>query len=615
MTQDDKNVKTREKKLVLITKQLNQIKSHHQRLKPLDPDQDEIILIKDALTSFHKTLSELNTDGDLKEITLSDINLIKDKLETIGYHIDIAESLHTLEEENEELEEDSDDEKYDDQDNTSKKEKKKKKKLSIEPIYNNGTSFSSLGGMSAIKPRVQDICLTINNSDKVAKSGGDIQKSFLFYGPPGTGKTELAKAIATSTKSPIIMVDGATFASKYIGDEKKLLEKVLRKAENNIIEQEKSGVKAPSIVLFFDEIEELVKKRSKNSNGGTEGLITLMTKMNQGMLDSRIIIGAATNKYDLIEEAILSRFKNHIHVPLPNVKERYDILNIITKNTPLSSKIDLKSIAKQTIGLSGRDLKKIAMASVDEMVIRGSKTNTNPRQVSKADFNKAAETEILGLKSAIKINKQEKERLQAHEAAHAVAMLLGEEKGVKPLSYVTVIPRDTSFGHAAFNVENNQHFETLQQLKADLISDLAGRAGEEILCGDTEKISTGAYSDIQNATNIISNMICAHGFSSLGLLNLEQPTAQEATKSFSINSSQKLTDTAYEEAKSIAEQAYEEAKQLLRDNAEAWLNLTHALGEKETIERDEIIEITGIKPKKPSFPRLKDITPDMIRNG
>lgn len=600
----------------------NQVTEMQERLNeldfmdevPTDDDiEDSIILIEDLLAESVQYLDDINP----KSMLTAELELLQATQKSLDKFDDVLDKLEEIQDT---MDMKSDSEDDDDLDDDGEEPEAKKGILSVTPIQKTGTSFSKIGGMASVKEKLMNICYTINNHERVARAGGDVQKTILLYGPPGTGKTESAKAIATETKSPIIMVDGATFASKYIGDEKKGLEKVLRMAEENLAEQEENGTASPSIVLFFDEIEELVKERGPDHKGGSEGLITLMTRMNEGRLDPRIIIIAATNKYDMIDDAIRDRFKNHTMVPRPDLSGRHDILKIMTKPLSLSANVDLKSMAKQTHGLSGRGLKKIVMGSVDEMILRGRREGINPRVISAADCANALDTEILGLESKLKLSALEKEATALHEAGHAITGLLLEHTGIEPLDWVSIVPRDESLGLTSFNAEKDNYQKTYAAFKAELVMCLGGRAAEELVYGE-EGISSGASGDIEMVTDITLSMITQSGFSKrMGLLNINSAspsamTGKSIKKSFSSSSSPDLTNIMHEEAKSLAHDAYEEAKNLLRENPEALLNLSKALIKKRTIYREEALDITGITPKKKKYPSLSSLTAAHIQNG
>ena len=272
-------------------------------------------------------------------------------------------------------------------------------------------SFNDVAGLEEIKEELQETIDFINNSSKYRKMGAKIPKGILFYGPPGTGKTLLAKAVAGETNSTFLYASGSEFVEKYVGVGAKRVRTLFERAKKE----------APSII-FIDEIDAIGTKRNLDSNNEKDQTLNqLLVEMDGFNTNETVIIIGATNRLDLLDEALLrpGRFDRHIYVGNPNMKAREKILQVHTKNKPLDKTIDIVDIAKKTHGLSGAELANIA----NEAAIIAVRNNKN--KISVEHFNAAIERVLAGLEvKNPTVLLKEKKTVSVHEAGHAVVSYL-----------------------------------------------------------------------------------------------------------------------------------------------------------------------------------------------
>ena len=248
-------------------------------------------------------------------------------------------------------------------------------------------SFKDVAGLEEIKEELQETIDFINNSSKYKKMGARIPKGILFYGPPGTGKTLLAKAVAGETNSVFLYASGSEFVEKYVGVGAKRVRSLFERAKKE----------APSIV-FIDEIDAIGTKRNLESNNEKDQTLNqLLVEMDGFNSHETVIVIGATNRLDLLDEALLrpGRFDRHIYVGNPNMKAREQILKVHTKNKPLDKSVDILDIARKTHGLSGADLANIANEAAIIAVRR------NKSKITIEEFDAAIERVLAGLEVKI----------------------------------------------------------------------------------------------------------------------------------------------------------------------------------------------------------------------
>ena len=421
-------------------------------------------------------------------------------------------------------------------------------------------SFKNVAGLDEIKEELQETIDFINHSLKYKKMGATIPKGILFHGPPGTGKTLLAKAVAGETNSTFLYASGSEFVEKYVGVGAKRVRTLFEKAKKE----------APSII-FIDEIDAIGTKRNSESNNEKDQTLNqLLVEMDGFNTSETVIIIGATNRLDLLDDALLrpGRFDRHIYVGNPNVNSREKILEVHTKNKPMDKSINIKSIARKTTGLSGAQLANIA----NEAAIIAVRKNKNV--ISNSEFDAAIERVIAGLEiKNSNIIHREKEVVAIHEAGHAVVSKL---LGTDAIQKISIVPRGQALGFVLKFPEEERYLMTESDLTNRITSLLAGRAAEEFIFNE---ITTGAKDDLYQATNIAREMVCSYGMSSLGTMALDD------------NFNRYNSDIIRLEIKRITDERYAEALALIEENKDFLRHIADALLEYETLDSEGLDRI------------------------
>ncbi len=421
-------------------------------------------------------------------------------------------------------------------------------------------SFNDVAGLEEIKEELQETIDFINNSYKYKKMGAKIPKGILFYGPPGTGKTLLAKAVAGETYSTFLYASGSEFVEKYVGVGAKRVRTLFEKAKKE----------APSII-FIDEIDAIGTKRNLESNNEKDQTLNqLLVEMDGFNTDDTVIIIGATNRLDLLDEALLrpGRFDRHIFVGNPNMHAREKILEVHTKNKPLDKSINIKDIAQKTHGLSGADLANIA----NEAAIIAVRHNKNKIDVD--HFDAAIERVLAGLEvKNPTVLLREKKTIAVHEAGHAIVSKILSTDMVQKIS---IIPRGKALGYVLKFPEEDRYLLTERELMNKIAGLLAGRVAEELIFNE---VTTGAKDDLDKATHIANEMVCSYGMSNLGPMALDENYVRHNFDSIRI------------EIKNILENGYENATKILGENKDLLNFIADELLEKETMNSKRLDEI------------------------
>ncbi len=421
-------------------------------------------------------------------------------------------------------------------------------------------SFKDVAGLDEIKEELHETIDFIKDSLKYKKMGAKIPKGVLFYGPPGTGKTLLAKAVAGETNSTFLYASGSEFVEKYVGVGAKRVRTLFEKAK-------KEG---PSII-FIDELDAIGTKRNTDSNNEKDQTLNqLLVEMDGFNTEETVIVIGATNRMDLLDEALLrpGRFDRHIFVGNPNVNAREKILQVHTKNKPIDKTIDIKSIAKKTMGLSGAELANIA----NEAAIIAVRNNLTT--ISHKEFDAAIERVLAGLeiKNPSVLDK-EKEIVAFHEAGHALVCKLLDVDVVQKIS---IVPRGKALGYVLKFPEEERYLFSKTQLLNKIKGLLAGRAAEELVF---EEITTGAKDDLNKATNIAREIVCSYGMSTLGTMALDE------------NYMRYNSDIIRLEIKKITDETYVEAFKIIENNKDILNSIAKLLLKNETINSEELNKI------------------------
>ena len=432
-------------------------------------------------------------------------------------------------------------------------------------------TFKDVAGIDEVKEEVSEIVDFLKNPKKYQQLGGRIPKGVLLAGPPGTGKTLLAKAIAGEANVPFLSVSGSEFVEMFVG--------VGASRVRDLFEQAKKH--APCIV-FIDEIDAVGRKRGAGISGGhderEQTLNQLLVEMDGFESSDGIIVIAATNRPDILDPALLrpGRFDRQIHVPLPDVKGRLEILKIHTRNKPLAEDVDLEVIARSTPGFSGADLANI----VNEAALIAARKNHG--KITMEDFEEAKDKVTMGIeRKSMVLSEQERLTTAYHEAGHAlVAKLLPNADKVHK---VTIIPRGRALGITQQLPEEDRYTYTKEYLLDRLAVLFGGRVAEELALGT---ISTGAGNDIERATEIARKMVAEWGMSEkIGPIAVKIREQFGEPVELVSEEMRKLID---KEVKRIINETYARTKELLSQNMDKLENLARALLEKETLTGEEI---------------------------
>lgn len=419
--------------------------------------------------------------------------------------------------------------------------------------------IKDVAGQGEAKKEVIEIVDYLKNSEKYDKVGAKMPKGVLLYGPPGTGKTILAKAIAGESEASFISQSASSFVDTYVGQGAASIRMLFKEAR-----------KMKPCVIFIDEIDAIATKRSM---GGSEerlqALNQLLTEMD-GFEDNKgIVVVAATNRVEVIDEAIVrpGRFDRKVLINLPSESERVEILNIYVDNTKISPDVDISKIAKRTISFSGADLENL----VNEAAIEAARSSND--KISMSNFESARDRILMGVKNSRKPTEEEYKVLAYHELGHAIISYNVGRKVEK----ISIIPRGLSLG-VTINEFKDDILRSEQDLKNDVIILMAGRAAEEIFCN---QITTGSHDDINKASNIARQMVSIFGF------NKDTPYIPESE-------SLKIQDENH--AKEILKESYNIAKEKLKKDEESMKILFDILMENKEISGSIIENI--LYPKK-----------------
>ncbi len=421
------------------------------------------------------------------------------------------------------------------------------------------TRFEDVQGIDSARDELAEIVDFLRTPEKYMTIGARIPKGALLTGQPGTGKTLLARAIAGESSVPFIQCSGSSFIEMFVGVGAKRVRDVFELARKN----------QPCIV-FIDEIDAIGKKRSGGgfpSNDERDQTINqLLTEMDGFDNNSQIVVIAATNRVDILDDALLrpGRFDRKIQVALPSVRGRRKILDVHSNNKALDETVNLDDVAKQTTGFSGADLANL----MNESAIRGARDNDGI--ISGKIVEDMYQRIIVGAEGDIKFSMRKKELVAYHEAGHAVMGVL--VPGYDTLRKISIIPRGAAGGITFFQ-PTDENAESALYTKQYLLSQikvaLGGRAAEEIIYG-SDYITTGASSDYVQVYTIAREMVTTYGF---GRHNFDYK-----------NMSQDAANLLDMEIDEIVDTAYNETKMLLKEH------ITRLTAVKDKLIEDEVID-------------------------
>ncbi|HVH09965.1 MAG TPA: ATP-dependent zinc metalloprotease FtsH [Gemmatimonadales bacterium] len=448
-------------------------------------------------------------------------------------------------------------------------------------------TFADVAGADEAKQELEEIIDFLKDPQKFQRLGGRLPKGALLVGPPGTGKTLLAKAVAGEAGRPFFSMSGSDFVEMFVG--------VGASRVRDLFEQGKAH--APCII-FIDEIDAVGRHRGAGLGGGhderEQTLNQLLVEMDGFESNDGVILLAATNRPDILDPALLrpGRFDRQIVVDMPDVKGREQILRVHTRKIPLATNANLERIAKGTPGLSGAELSNV----VNEAALLAARRNK--AFVDMADLEDAKDKVMLGLERKSLVLTEEERKLTAyHESGHALVGM--NVPGIDPIHKVTIVPRGRALGITFFLPEKDRRNVTKQWLLGQLAMSYGGRVAEELVFG-ADKVTTGAYSDIQQATEMARRMVTQFGMSdvvgpiAVGDREAEIFLGREVVQRREVSErTAELVDT---ELKRLLGEAYEHAREILTKHRTQLDRLAAALLERETLDREEVDLVVAGKP-------------------
>jgi len=449
-----------------------------------------------------------------------------------------------------------------------------------------GKTFQDVAGQDEAKEALLEIVDFLHNPERYAEIGAKLPKGALLVGPPGTGKTLMAKAVAGEANVPFFSISGSAFVEMFVGMGPAKVRDLFAQAEQ----------KAPCIV-FIDEIDTIGKKRDNVMGGNDEReqtLNQLLTEMDGFDARKGVVILAATNRPDSLDAALLrpGRFDRRIHVELPDLKGRTDILKVHARGVKISEAVDFEAIARSTSGASGADLANI----INEAALRAVRMKRDI--VAQEDLEESVEVVIAGYarKNAV-ISPKEKRIVAYHEIGHALVAAKQTESA--PVHKITIVPRTSGALGYTMQVDESEHYLMTREEAENKIATLTGgRAAEETVFGT---ITTGASNDIEQATRIARAMVVRYGMSdAFGMVALECNSNPYLAQEGAMTCSSDTAARVDAEVIAIVERAHQRAKQILKENEGALHKLAAHLLERETITGEEFMQL--LKEVSPEIP-------------
>ncbi len=441
--------------------------------------------------------------------------------------------------------------------------------------------FNDIAGNDAAKQDLEEVVDFLKHPKKYQSLGAKIPKGVLLVGNPGTGKTMLARAVAGEANVPFFSISGSEFVEMFVGVGASRVRDLFAKAKKN----------APAII-FIDEIDAVGRKRGSGMGGGhderEQTLNQILVEMDGFETGTNVIVLAATNRADVLDPALLrpGRFDRRTNIMLPERKDREAILKVHFKNKPTDNTVNLDKLAAKTAGSSGADLANIA----NEAAIIAARRNS--KEISGADVTEAFEKVAIGPERKTKVmNDKEKELTAYHEAGHAIVGHVLPDSD--PVHKVTIIPRGGTGGVTWFLPPEDKSYTNVYEFKDILARAMGGRVAEKIMYGD-DGITTGAGSDLRNATNIARDMVIEQGMGTTlrdqvfhednGGMVFDKITHE---RPYSDDTAKEIDD----EVEKLIKEAAHRAEIVLQNNRPSLDALAAALLKDETLEETEVDRI------------------------
>lgn len=433
--------------------------------------------------------------------------------------------------------------------------------------------FSDVAGIDSVKKEVAEIVDFLKNPKKYRDIGARVPRGVLLSGEPGTGKTLLAKAIAGEADVPFFAVSGSDFSGIIVGLGVHKIKDFFELARKN----------SPCI-LFIDEIDAIGAARGRNINSDSDREATLnqlLIEMDGFTSTENLIVVGATNRPDMLDAALLrpGRFDRHVHIDLPDMAGRLAILELYARKMKLEKNVSLSAAARGTTGFSGADLNNL-LNEAALLAARGGR-----KEISEPDIDEARDKILMGPKKDKKMRPEDIKMTAYHEAGHALVSVHYRDI-TDPIHKATILPRGHALGMVQYLPIDDKVSLSLQEIRAQLEIALAGRATEELFFG-ADKITTGAESDIAQATHLVRKSVTAWGLSGkLGQVAINQ--VETWGRNTLENASQKTAEAVDAEVRDWINSAYKKSKAILAKNKAKVKRLADELLKKETLTREEI---------------------------
>ena len=438
----------------------------------------------------------------------------------------------------------------------------------------NKVTFNDVAGADEEKAELQEIVEFLKNPQKFVQIGARIPKGVLLVGPPGTGKTLIAKAVAGEAGVPFLSISGSDFVELYVG--------VGASRVRDLFEQAKKN--APAIV-FIDEIDAVGRQRGAGLGGGhderEQTLNQLLVEMDGFGANEGVIVIAATNRKDILDNALLrpGRFDRQVYVGAPDVKGREAILKVHARNKQFDPDVKFSDIAKTTAGFTGADLENL----LNEAALLAARRNK--KLISQEEIEESLLKVVMGVEKKSHIITEHDKRLTAyHEAGHAICFEVLPTQD--PVHHVTIIPRSSGAGGFTMPLpEEDQAYRTKKDMEEYIVVCLGGRVAEKLTMED---ISTGAYGDIKQATQMARAMVTSYGMSDkIGPIDYGSEGGEiflgrdfAAGKGYSEVKAAEIDDEIHR----IIETAYHQCEKLLSEHMDAMTRVAEYLIRNETMD-------------------------------
>ncbi|MFC4564099.1 ATP-dependent zinc metalloprotease FtsH [Nocardiopsis mangrovi] len=441
-------------------------------------------------------------------------------------------------------------------------------------------TFDDVAGIDEVEDELVEVVDYLRDPDKYRRLGAKLPKGVLLTGQPGTGKTLLARALAGEAKAPFFSASASEFIEMIVGVGASRIRDLFGEAR-----------KVAPAIIFIDEIDTIGRTRGGQSLGGNDEreqtLNQILTEMDGFTGTEGVVVVAATNRPDVLDPALLrpGRFDRRVTINPPDTAGRRAILTLHTRAMPLAEDADLARLARSTPGMTGADLANLTNEGALLAAKRGHTA------VTYRDFTDALEKVQLGVARSVVMPKRERTRTAFHESGHALLGMV--QHGADPVRKISIIPRGRALGTTISSPDDDRYGYDEPYLRGRIIGALGGMAAERVVYG---VVSTGAESDLENATAVARQMVGRWGMSeAVGPMTVLPGPGQEAPGQ---RFAPATLDTVDAEVRRIVDECYQEACDLLTANRERLDAIAHALLENETLDERAAYEAAGLAPPR-----------------